>query len=359
MGFLSYMEGHMKISVCMIVKNEENMIARALSSIPQEYEIIVVDTGSTDQTLDIAAQYGAQITEFPWCNDFSAARNASIVQASGDYILLLDADEELFPDTARTVQAFVRNDSCAAGTVVIHNVIGEEIHKHRMVRLFPNQPEYRFQGPVHEQLYYQNQPCVFKSSQIKIKHYGYEAEVYAQAGKFERYESLYKAQLTNNPNDGYMLYQLGKLYFSCDRYQQAIETLLQSFEQREERNLYFPVMLVMLGYALKKLGEYGLAEDLLLPYVSMYPDFPDIPFLLGLLGMDTGRLSAIEQYFRAALKAGETDKYSSVNGTGSFKAAYNLGVFYEVTNQANKAKRYYRQSADAGYGPATQRLLNL
>ena len=87
-----------EVSLCMIVKNEENYLPNCLNSIKDIVdEIIVVDTGSTDKTVDIAKSFGAKVYYFPWRNNFSEARNESLKYATKDWILILDADDELSP----------------------------------------------------------------------------------------------------------------------------------------------------------------------------------------------------------------------------------------------------------------------
>ena len=88
-------------SICMIVKNEEKNLERCLRSVKQckNYEIIIVDTGSTDNTLKIAKNHNAKIFKYKWNNDFSAARNKAMEYARGDWVLILDADEELAPNS--------------------------------------------------------------------------------------------------------------------------------------------------------------------------------------------------------------------------------------------------------------------
>ncbi len=86
------------LSLCMIVKNEEKHLARCLSSVKDVAdEIVIVDTGSTDKTIEIAESFSAKIFHFDWVNDFSAARNFALSKCTGDWILYLDADEELNP----------------------------------------------------------------------------------------------------------------------------------------------------------------------------------------------------------------------------------------------------------------------
>lgn len=346
----------MNVSVCMIVRDEEKHIARCLQSIPASFEVIVVDTGSVDQTALVAERLGAKVHHFRWGDDFAEARNYSISLASGDYILILDADEELEPFVEPKLSDFVERFPDRAGTVLIENLTDGEVKRHRMVRFFPNGKSYSFEGIVHEKICRNGQTADAEDTSVLIKHYGYEANEYAEKQKAKRYLELYRKHLERNPHDGYMLYQLGKLHYSIGELEAAEQALKRCFSLKEEANLYFPVMLVMLGYVLKDMGRSAEAESLLAPYVPFYTSFPDLPFLMGLLAMDTGKLAAIEHYFKAALQIGETTKYTSVWGVGSFKAAYNLGVFYEITGQRDKAIQSYQSAAAHRYEPAVQRL---
>ncbi|MDQ0872145.1 glycosyltransferase involved in cell wall biosynthesis [Paenibacillus sp. V4I3] len=349
----------MKVSVCMIVRNEEANISDALNSIPESYEKIVMDTGSEDRTMEIAMKLGAKVSRFTWNHDFSEARNASIAQATGDYILILDADERLTEETKDQINEFISLHPKQAGTVIIFNMQDNEVTKHRMVRFFPNNKRYYFKGRVHEQLYDNDIIAEFMALNVKIIHTGYRSDQYDDKDKYQKYLEIYSRHLEQFPNDGYMLYQLGKLYFSHQQYPQARDTFFKALEQVEESKYYFPVMLVSLGYALKNLGQSVEAEELLDSYLSVYPNFPDLPFLIGLLAMDTGKIQNIETSFLKALEIGETEKYTSVDGVGSYKAAYNLGIFYELTGNINEAKRFYEISAKYQYKQAKERLLKI
>lgn len=346
----------MNISVCLIVKNEEDVLESALRSIPSNYEIVVVDTGSTDRTLEIAKNYGAKIGHFQWCDDFSQARNESIRLATGPYILALDADEQLPGDAEEKLEHFIRTSRIQVGTVQIRNTIGNEVHITRMIRFFPNRTEYDFAGRVHERIVCNGKDVTYGNTGLVVNHVGYEKELYHRKRKFERYEALYHTLMQENPNDGYLLYQFGKLYYSDRRFLEALPYFTQCLKLQEMNHLYFAPMLILYGYSLKELGRAAEAWTILSSYLQVYPSFPDLPFLLGLLAMDTGKIQEIEPLFKLALSIGETADYSSHVGVGSFKASYNLGVFYEVTGRIQLAQEYYRRSADIGYEPAVNRL---
>jgi glycosyltransferase involved in cell wall biosynthesis len=349
----------MKISVCMIVRNESGSLASALQSVPPHYERIVVDTGSDDDTIRIAERCGANVYHFPWIDDFAAARNESIQHATGDYVFVLDADEQFTDRTGSEIEEHIRRYPDEAAIVTLHNEIDGEVHRTRMIRLLPNRSDFRYQGIVHEQLYEGNIPAEAKASGINLIHKGYEKAIYEAQRKDERYLRLYSKQSELHPHDGYLHYQIGKLHYSRHRYPEACASFECCVALKEEERLYFPPMLVMYGYTLKNLNRSVEAETLLTPYLSHYPSFPDLPFLLGLLAMDTMKVQDIERHFLCALEIGETAKYSTVEGVGSYKAAYNVGVYYELTGQLEKARTAYGIAADSSYAPAIHRLRQL
>jgi glycosyltransferase involved in cell wall biosynthesis len=149
--------GHMSaeaLSLCMIVKNEEGVLARCLDSVVSlAAEIVIVDTGSTDATCRIAASYRANISAFDFSFvDFAAARNQAMARASGKWILVLDADEVLDPASAPLVRELIANDENAG---YYFQRLNRQSNSDRqttdyVVRLFPNRPAYRYRGRVHE-----------------------------------------------------------------------------------------------------------------------------------------------------------------------------------------------------------------
>ncbi|GJM82100.1 hypothetical protein HMSSN139_45960 [Paenibacillus sp. HMSSN-139] len=192
---------------------------------------------------------------------------------------MIDADEHLVTEADKIIRQFVSDNPDIPGAVLIENEIGNEVMRHRMVRFFPNDRKYRYRGTVHEQLYIEDKLAPYLPIPLVLHHYGYGEEEYQQKNKFERYIELYKKHLVQSPNDGYMLYQAGKLYYSFKRFKDAEKFLIRSYEQRELDRLYFPVMIVMLGYTWKEMGRPLEANDLLNQFQFDYPDFPDIPIL--------------------------------------------------------------------------------
>ena len=229
-----------RLSVCMIVKNEERFLGQCLASVKDiADELIVIDTGSTDRTVEIAREHGAQVGYFEWCNDFAAARNASISPATGDWILFLDADEELSPAEKQNLPALVNSDNVALIRLPLINTHQGQVSKSILPRLFRNIPAIQFQGCVHEGVY----TALLKVSKewqmdisvgdLLILHHGYTAEVISERNKVQRnYELLLKA-LEERPNEAYFYMQLGLELRRMDRLAESFDAYAKALNLAE------------------------------------------------------------------------------------------------------------------------------
>lgn len=146
--------GAERLSFCAIVKNEERLLPRCLESVRElAPEMIIVDTGSTDATPRIAADYGAQVIPFDFAvPDFAAARNQALTQASGQWILVLDADEALDRQSVPLIRELIGRGENAGYYFqrLNHPANSKSPASDYVVRLFPNRPDYRYRGRVHE-----------------------------------------------------------------------------------------------------------------------------------------------------------------------------------------------------------------
>ena len=199
-----------RLSQCMIVKNEEKNIEKALSwAKPIAFEQIVVDTGSTDRTVEIAERMGAKVYHFEWINDFSAAKNYAIEQAKGDWIAFLDADEYFSEVDARKLMELlnmIRGDASynRMRTAIICPWVqiddnGRPFLVLTQQRIFRNVPEIRYEGSIHESLTVPEQN--FNAPELSIMHTGYSATSYADTGKAERNIELIKVELEKDPEN--------------------------------------------------------------------------------------------------------------------------------------------------------------
>jgi len=207
------------LSVCLITKNEEKSLPRALASVRGlADEIIVADTGSTDRTVEIAQSLSATVCHFPWCDDFSAARNFAVSHARGDWIFWLDADEELLPESAAEVRSgMARADALAfwvrrqdlkdAGRLDFYSLMWQ-------LRLFRRRDDLKFQGRCHpefrpdiSEIETKTGLKVFQST-ITMRHYGYIGEMIP--AKLRRGARLLELELQDRPGQLYYLIEFGR-----------------------------------------------------------------------------------------------------------------------------------------------------
>jgi tetratricopeptide (TPR) repeat protein len=208
-------------------------------------ELIVIDTGSTDRTIEIAREHGAQVGHFEWCNDFAAARNASITPATGDWILFLDADEELSPTEKHCLPALLNSNNVALISLPLINTHQGQVSKSILPRLFRNIPAIQFLGCVHEGVY----TALLKVSKewqmdisvgdLLILHHGYTAEVISERNKVQRnYELLLKA-LEERPNEAYFYMQLGLELRRMDRLAESFDAYAKALNLAETQSNQF------------------------------------------------------------------------------------------------------------------------
>ena len=201
----------MKLSQCLIVKNEENNIEKALSWAKEiAFEQIVVDTGSTDRTIEIAERMGAIVYHFEWKDDFSAAKNYLIDKASGDWIILLDADEFFPPGEADKLARHIERiesdpqlrEKCIALSCSWDNVdeSGKPMSTGSNVRMFRNIPSIRFSGRIHEQ-HYIDPERVVRMDDVRFIHTGYSITAFKGKNKLERNVRILRAEIENDPDN--------------------------------------------------------------------------------------------------------------------------------------------------------------
>lgn len=225
------------LSLCMIIRNEAENLPRCLESIRDIVnEIIIVDTGSTDSSIEIGLRYGARVYNFEWNDDFSAARNYSLERANGEWILVLDADEALDAQSASLLRPALSESKVDAYSCVLRNVlsISPELFYHDntfqgWIRIFRNRPEYRFESIYHESVFpsLRRHNAVIESAPFIIWHYGMLKES-VQGGETRRNERTWHYLLKaaeEEPNNGNLLFYLGNEYYLRGDFENAYKTL--------------------------------------------------------------------------------------------------------------------------------------
>jgi len=255
------------ISLCMIVKNEEKNLPGCLDSVKDLVdEIIIVDTGSTDQTKETVTGYDIRWFDFNWIDDFSAARNYSVEKAAGEWILVLDADERLPAGEADKIRALVSSGSGMAYNLNFRSTIrgstAGKIFIHTHSRLFKNGLGFRFSGKVHEQIIDSviDAGGSLQNTDIFVDHIGYSNES-ASMSKIERNIRILEKELAEKPDDGNIYFYLGESYSQLEHWQSAIDFYEKSAQKKNISPLIRALVLQNQGTAYVNAGFPGKGRD--------------------------------------------------------------------------------------------------
>lgn len=217
------------LSAVLIARNEEKHIADCIESVrPVCDEIVVVDTGSTDATVAIAERFGAKVSTFEWCDDFSAARNHALSVATCSWCLWIDADERLDPQSYGAILSALVRPHFGGFTIPIVNFLNEDESQDQIVhtpcRLFQRLPGVAFEGRIHEQIAPSIQRLGLPIAMLdaRILHYGYRQSEVVEKRKHDRTISLLEKTLEENPDDDFQQFNLANAYYTAGRYEDAL-----------------------------------------------------------------------------------------------------------------------------------------
>ena len=241
-----------QLSQCMIVKNEEVNIRRALSWAGRiSGEQIVVDTGSTDRTVEIALDMGAKVFHYEWEDDFASAKNYAINQASGQWIAFLDADEYIDPDEAEKIPRILDSLSPGKTDGIMMSMMqidsqGQFFSGGTQVRIFPNRKDLRYKRRIHEQLAREDGKSLKLADGTKelvVFHTGYAKKEKIGDLKSQRNFRMICKELEAHPDDYEMLGYLGDVYYSAEEldkaeeiYRKAVKLIPEQIEEGDQRS---------------------------------------------------------------------------------------------------------------------------
>lgn len=333
------------ISLCMIMKNESANLSRCLDSIKSYgFELILVDTGSSDNTVEIAGKYVDTVHHFTWIEDFSAARNYSISLASHDWVLILDCDEYISSMDISDLLSFMNNFPEYIGLLSRHNhyeLNGTDTVYIDQVERFFNRKLYHYRGEVHEQVVpfspvHQNLSAPIN---LKVEHTGYVGTADELYKKSMRNLKLLEGMLERNPDDPYLYFQIGQCYnlLHDDRNAAIYYERGLSYEVNPDAE-YVQMMLIGYGYALLHLEEYEAALSL----QNVYEEFStsaDFFCLMGLIYLRTGNLLRAMAEFLKALSC----PIAHTQGSDSFIPYYNMGCINELLGEPSSALSLYKK----------------
>lgn len=351
------------ISICVIAKNEEKHMENFLSAIKKHmgtypYEVIIVDTGSTDNTVEIAKKYTDKIFYFEWINDFSAARNYSISKANTDWILVLDCDEYITELNPQAFDWMAKKYPQATGIITLHNRYElngfNSSYTENLTRFF-NRKIYHYESIIHEQLCPINKSTSYErvDLSLSIDHYGYSGNTEELAAKAERNNKLLFQALEKNPTDPYIYFQLGQSFNMIRDDEQSCYYYSKGLDYATNSQLaYVQMMVVSYGYALLRLHRDE--EALLLE--NLYEDFcnsADYVCMLGLIYLRNGKvIKAMQEFLKAT-----TLEDAHVEGVNTFIPTYNMGCINEVLGDIDTAIKLYHKCGN--FPLALERLAKL
>ncbi|CEN23547.1 glycosyltransferase [Paraclostridium sordellii] len=313
----------MLLSIVMMVKNEERYLAKTLESLKPlmkeiDSELIILDTGSDDSTVEIAKKHTDKVFFANWSNDFGQMRNISISHASGEWILILDADEQL--TNYDKLKEFFNSNLCKkynSATITLKNIFSEDEDRYSidpLLRLFKNYDGFRYEGAIHEQ-------PIFKSPTYndiaRFNHYGYlfEDEEVRQL-KESRNKAILLKEIEKNPNNPYINYQLGKQYIISKNYEDALFYIEKGYEIYE-KNKYIPLFVTLdLANLYVDLSEFDKCENLCIKYIKKDDRNIDIYYYLGTSQKQLNKnKKSIESYKRYLYLTENFDITTQANNT--------------------------------------------
>ncbi len=340
-----------KISLCAIVKNEVDRIAASLASVAGFVdEIILVDTGSTDNTIDRAQQLGAKVFEFAWCDDFAAARNFSIQQAKGDWILVLDADEIFDQSIEPVLTKLIQQPNCLAINLTRLEVGAQQSPYSLVSRLFRRHKDIVFTGYYHESIdrsaiaIQQQQPQwqVVTVPTVAIHHYGYQASEIVAKNKQAFAKRLMLKHLEEYPHDIYMHSKLGALEVEHGELQSGLDLLhaglkLAELDRSNSDRLTEFELYYHLAIGSSHMHDHQAAQTYYQKALML--DVPDIVKLpaynnLGSILLDRGDITNSIAIYQKVIEIAPTFA----------KAHYNLGIALKVSGNLSQAAIEYNQA---------------
>ena len=326
-----------RVSLTMIVRDEEHNLPACLESAAGLFdEIVVLDTGSTDRTAEIARAHGARVFDFVWVDDFAAARNAALARATGDYAFWLDADDRLEPDQRERLRrlfdglrpgdaAYVVRCSCdpdpkgGGATVVDH------------IRLFPIREDVRWTYRVHEQIL----PALrrvgvdVRWTDAVVRHVGYN-EPKLRRRKLERDRLILESEIEDRPGDPFILFNLGSIALEVDDPRAALGLFRRSLAGSAPTDSITRKLYALIARTHQLLGEPEAALAACGAGLAIDADDAELWFRKAVVHRHRGEADRADACWRKILTLGRPERFSSVDeGIYGQLTRRNLGALAE------------------------------
>lgn len=331
------------ISVCMIVKNEADRLDRCLTSIKEVAdELIIVDTGSTDDSPEICRRYGANVHLYEWKDDFAAARNYGLPFATGEWILWLDADE-VFEVSKTYLHQCLKNTHADILSIPVINYYGEDepVNPNNafvlsQYRLYRKDIQLKFIHNIHEQLDMNESHKVenLLESEICIHHFGYLNSSVKYKEKSLRNLAILQKNLSETEQDPWLYFHIANELQTLKAYEMSFNFINGSILGFLKSGQKPPAILYRLKYDLLiNSHNYDEAWSGIDKVIELYPDYVDLHYLKGQILFAKGDYKESMKAFKHCLKLGEDHPhYLILKGTGSFRASDKIKQCHEKIN---------------------------
>jgi glycosyltransferase involved in cell wall biosynthesis len=343
------MKDNKQLSLCMIVCNEEKCIGNCLNSVKDVVdEMIIVDTGSTDDTIEICKSAGATVLHWDWEDNFAAARNYGLEHANGDWIFWLDADEEVEKeDAAKLRDVLIETEENIAGIQLINYYGSYPLHPDHAYlinhhRLFRNNMGFRFKNRVHEQL---NVHEVLgdinhlKTLPVRVYHYGYLDDITTKKNKHKRNINILEKMKQEDKSNPWVYYHLASEYYREKMHKIAFQYTNEAIQKFLLKQQAPPSFLYKLKYEiLVRSNSFDGAWPAIDKAIALYPDYVDLHFYKGLIFIGQEKYNEAVKVFQHCLFLGEKNLHHlTLKGAGSFQAWYYIGQCYIKLGEIEKA----------------------
>ncbi|HYZ81661.1 MAG TPA: glycosyltransferase [Solirubrobacteraceae bacterium] len=342
--------GGLTLSLCMIVRDEEEMLPRCLAAVaPAVDEIIIVDTGSVDRTIEIAHEFGAKVIEREWTGSFSDARNVSFESATGDWVMYLDADEVLVAEDVQRLraltgriwkEAFYLVETSYTGAVEDGSAVTNSA-----LRIFRNRAHYRFEGRLHEQIAHHlptYAPNRVEQTSIRVEHFGYLGAVRDAKEKSTRNIDLLRAQQRESAPSPFLHFNIGTEYAVTGDHAAALTEFQRAWDmarrQGEERRDYVPALMTRLVTALRYCGREAEAIAAVKEGLELFPGFTDLVYAEALAYRSMGRQADAVVAWKRCIEMGDAPaRYGAAVGAGTYLPKISLAELYTGRGELDKA----------------------
>lgn len=367
--------GHLRprLSLCMIARDNARTIDACLASIaPFVDEMIVVDTGSLDETPEIAGRYGAKVFHFPWVDDFSVARNESLRHASGEWIFWMDTDDTIDEANGRKLRELADRASPfdVLGYIMQVHCPGPDNGRQRdvtcvdHVKLFRNHPAIRFEHRIHEQILgaIRRLGGQVAWTDIHVVHSGSEHSPESKQRKYERDLRHLTLDLAERPDHPFILFNLGMTYDDMGDNEEAVKWFRKCLEVSHIEESHVRKAYALLVNSLCGLGEVREALAVCRQGIAHFDQDMELRFREGILLHRLGELLPAVEAYRRVLEVQESRHFTSVDPSiGGVKARHNLALVYEDLGKFDLAEMHWRLALEASpdFSPAYRALFGI